>query len=173
MPAAALGAQQVPLGWLNANEILFMRYQMEAKGQQGGAIEPRLYRLNLDSGTSEELTLSNGWEWLKSYPAPSPDGKWIALSLPNGDHSELAVTDLSGTEVMSFGVDGQMPAWSPDGQSLAYILPQADSTEVYIAGWDGSNAAEGLRMGLVPIDGLEPGQPISADDSLSRRWGFA
>jgi len=139
-PAADLGAVQVPLGWLNANEMLFMRYQVEAKEQQGGAIEPRLYRVFLDSGAIEELTLSNGWEWLKSYPAPSPDGRRIALSLPNGDHSELAVTDLTGTDQMFLGVNGQMPAWSPDGLRLAYIVQQAASAEITISSWDGANA---------------------------------
>jgi Tol biopolymer transport system component len=149
-PAAELGAVQVPLGWLNANEMLFMRYQVEAKGQQGGAIEPRLYRLFLDSGVKEELSLSNGYEWLKSYPATSPDGKRIALSLLNGDHSELAVTDLTGTDQMFFGVNGQMPAWSPDGLRLAYIVQQAASVEVYIAGRDGANAQKVFEWASYP-----------------------
>jgi Tol biopolymer transport system component len=149
-PAADLEAVQVPLGWLNANELLFMRYQVEAKGQQGGAIEPRLYRLYLDSDTSEELSLSNGWEWLKSYPAPSPDGKRIALSLPNGDHSELAVTDLTGADQTYFGVNGQMPTWSPDGLQLAYIVQQAASVDVYISGWDGADASKIFKWTSYP-----------------------
>jgi Tol biopolymer transport system component/LysM repeat protein len=149
-PAADLGAVQIPLGWLNANELLFMRYQTQAKGQSGETIEPRLYRLNLASGTSEELTLSNGWEWLKSYPAPSPDGQHIALSLPNGDHSELTVTDLSGVEQMSFGVNGLMPTWSPDGQKLAYVVQQGANLEVDISGWDGSNPRKAFEWASTP-----------------------
>jgi Tol biopolymer transport system component len=149
-PAADLGAVQIPLGWLSADELLFMRYQTQAKEGQGETIEPRLYRLNLASGASEELTLSNGWEWLKSYPAPSPDGQHIALSLPNGDRSELAVTDLSGVEQMSFGVNGLMPTWSPDSQMLAYVVPQAANVEVYISGWDGSNPRKAFEWASTP-----------------------
>ncbi len=149
-PAAELGAVQVPLGWLSANELLFMRYQVEPKGQQGEAIEPRLYRVYLDSSTIEELTLSNGWEWLKSYPAPSPDGSRIALSLPNGDRSELAVIDLTGTDQMFFGVNGQMPTWSPDGLQLAYLVQQADRTEIYISRWDGSEQRKVFEWAATP-----------------------
>ena len=32
-PAADLGGVQIPLGWLSANELLFMRYQIEAQGR--------------------------------------------------------------------------------------------------------------------------------------------
>ena len=155
-PAADLGGVQIPLGWLSADELLFMRYQTQPKGQQGEAIEPRLYRLNLASNTSEELTLSNGWEWLKSYPAPSPDGEQIALSLPNGDQSELAVTDLSGVEQMSFGVNGQMPAWSPDSQSLAYVVQQQASAEVYVSAWDGSNPRKAFEWTSTPTIAWSP-----------------
>jgi Tol biopolymer transport system component len=155
-PAAELGAVQVPLGWLSANEVLFMRYQVEPKGQQGEAIEPRLYRLALDSGAIEELSLSNGWEWLKSYPAPAPDGKHIALSLPNGDQSELAVTDLSGVEPMYFGVNGQMPVWSPDSQSLAYVVQQQASAEVYVSAWDGSNPRKAFEWTSTPTIAWSP-----------------
>lgn len=149
-PAAELGAVQVPLGWLSANELLFMRYQVEPKGQSGEVIEPRLYRFGLDSGAIEELNLSNGWEWLKSYPASSPDGKRIALSLPNGDRSELAVTDLTGTDQMFFGVNGLMPAWSPDGLQLAYLVQQADWTEIYISRWDGAERRKVFEWAATP-----------------------
>jgi Tol biopolymer transport system component len=149
-PAAELGDMQVPLGWLNADELLFMRYRVEPKGQQGETIEPRLYRVVMGSGTIEELPFANGWEWLKSYPAPSPDGSRIALSLPNGDHSELAIADLSGTEEMFFGVNGQMPAWSPDGEWLAYIVQQVDSVEVYTSRRDGADQRKVFEWGSYP-----------------------
>jgi Tol biopolymer transport system component/LysM repeat protein len=155
-PAADLGGVQVPLGWLSADELLFMRYQTQPKGQQGEASEPRLYRFSLSGNTSEELTLSNGWEWLKSYPAPSPDGEHIALSLPNGDQSELAVTDLSGVEQMSFGVNGQMPAWSPDSQLLAYVVQQQASAEVYVSAWDGSNPRKAFEWTSTPTIAWSP-----------------
>jgi len=149
-PAAELGAMQVPLGWISANEVLFMRYQVEPKGQSGEVIEPRLYRLALDSGATEELTLSNGWEWLKSYPAPSPDGRRIALSLPNGERSELAVTDLTGTDQMFFGVNGLMPAWSPDGLQLSYLVQQAERSEIYISRWDGAEQRKVFEWAATP-----------------------
>jgi Tol biopolymer transport system component/LysM repeat protein len=149
-PAAELGAVQVPLGWLSANEVLFMRYQAEPKGQQGEAIEPRLYRLAIDSGEVEELSLSNGWEWLKSYPAPSPDGSRIALTLANSDRSELAVTDLTGTDQMFLGVNGLMPAWSPDGLQLSYLVQQADRTEIYISRWDGADQRKVFEWAATP-----------------------
>jgi Tol biopolymer transport system component len=127
-----------------------MRYQVEPKGQSGEVIEPRLYRLALDSGAIEEFTLSNGWEWLKSYPAPSPDGRRIALSLPNGERSELAVTDLTGTDQMFFGVNGLMPAWSPDGSQLSYLVQQADRTEIYISRWDGAEQRKVFEWAATP-----------------------
>jgi Tol biopolymer transport system component len=86
------------------------------------------------------------------WPAVSPDGMHVALSMPGVDvfrtgwssalsfDAALAVTDLFGTGMRVLG-EGTDPAWSPHGKRLAFVRRADDGHHhVYVARADGSDA---------------------------------
>lgn len=135
---ADLGGIQTPLGWLDNNTLLFLRTWTPAKGASGEAEPPALYRLDIQSGSWSELPQGHEWEWTTSFPAVSPDGTAIALTMPLGDRSELSVMDRDGNEVMSLGRSGRYPVWSRDGSRIAFISQDEGKDALYIVQRDGS-----------------------------------
>jgi LysM repeat protein/WD40 repeat protein len=138
--ASDLGAMQIPLGWLGQESLLFLRYRPQPKGQQGGSIDPRLYTLNIRTGKSMELDYPSNWEWMKSYPVPSPDGTRLAVPSSVDGRAELVISDLANGRRLGIVGATQMPVWSPDGRWLAYITPaEMGAQEVDIFGFEGSS----------------------------------
>jgi eukaryotic-like serine/threonine-protein kinase len=68
-----------------------------------------------------------------AFPAISPDGKRIALTLQGGTF-DVWVYDLVRDTLtkVSFGNDDYRPRWSPDGKMLAYDSSKAGNQQVYV-----------------------------------------
>jgi Tol biopolymer transport system component len=98
------------------------------------------------------------------WPAMSPDGKRMAMSVPRLDlfrtgwradrsfDAALGISDLSGTGVTILG-EGSSPAWSPDGQRLAFARRTDGRAHLFVAGADGGRAVQ-LTYGAQ--DDVEP-----------------
>jgi WD40 repeat protein len=80
----------------------------------------RLYSVNPQSGSIAELTSVN---CSARYPAPSPDGHWIAFSCERGGVWQLVALNLATAgqfQLTGGDCNSITPAWSPDSKSLIY-----------------------------------------------------
>jgi Tol biopolymer transport system component len=87
------------------------------------------------------------------WPAVSPDGRTVALSLVNvhvfgsgwrTTHAYdrvLALEDLLGTELVMLGA-GTSPAWSHDGKRLAFARQTSGHAHLFVANADGSGVSQ-------------------------------
>jgi LysM repeat protein len=153
--ARELGGMQVPLGWIDAQTLLFQRFYSEPKGS--GSTEsgpPVLYSLNVESGQVTELPFDGAWDWLSDYPALSADGDNLAVTDSSGGRSGLVVIDLANMQVTQLGVTGVRPARSPDGRWIAYT---------------GSNGS-GYQVSIVQPDGLGVQQVFESASFPSTYW---
>ena len=68
-----------------------------------------------------------------AFPAISPDGKRIALTL-QGSTFDVWVYDLARDTItkVTFGGDDYRPRWSPDGKMLAYDSSKSGHQQVYV-----------------------------------------
>ena len=99
-----------------------------------------------------------------SWPALSPDGKSMAMSLPRTRlyesgwrkterfDSALGVSDLSGTGLTILG-EGSDPAWSPHGERIAFVRAVGGHTHVFVSKADGTGTRQ-LTEG--PDDDQQP-----------------
>jgi Tol biopolymer transport system component len=88
-----------------------------------------------------------------SWPALSPDGKSMAMTLPRTRlyetgwqtserfHSALGVSDLSGTGLTILG-EGTDPAWSPHGERIAFVRTVGGHAHLFVAKADGTGARQ-------------------------------
>ena len=80
----------------------------------------RLYSVDPQSGNVAELTSVT---CSARYPAPSPDGQWIAYSCERGGVWQLMVMNRSTAEqrqLTNSDCNSITPAWLPDSRSLIY-----------------------------------------------------
>jgi Tol biopolymer transport system component/DNA-binding winged helix-turn-helix (wHTH) protein len=73
----------------------------------------------LDGGPARRITSSVS----ASYPAWSPDARWLAVELEHGADSQLGVVAASGGSVEQLTTDPGLHfvfAWAPDGDRLTY-----------------------------------------------------
>ena len=145
-----LGGQQEVLGWLANNHLLFLRSYRPPKGQVGITEPPSLYSIDIETGQYTLLPFQADWLLAKSYPAPSPDGKRIALTQPGSSGAELVIADSEGQILQRLGVDGGSPLWSPDGQWLAFVVSGGTGTVVYVARPDGSEMKSVFQASIYP-----------------------
>ena len=99
-----------------------------------------------------------------AWPALSPDGKSVAMSLPRTRRYEtgwqrterfdsaLGVSDLAGSGLTILG-EGSDPAWSPHGERLAFVRAVGGHTHLFVAKADGTGARQ-LTEG--PDDDQQP-----------------
>jgi Tol biopolymer transport system component len=99
-----------------------------------------------------------------TWPAMSPDGKRMAMSVPRLDlfqtgwrrdlsfDAALGVSDLFGSGLTVLG-DGTNPAWSPHGRRLAFARRTDGRAHIFVADADGSGAVQ-ITDG--PADDVEP-----------------
>jgi Tol biopolymer transport system component len=88
-----------------------------------------------------------------SWPALSPDGKSMAMTLPRTRlfesgwkaterfRSALGLSDLSGSGLTILG-EGTEPAWSPHGDRLAFVRDAGGHSHVFVAKADGTGARQ-------------------------------
>jgi eukaryotic-like serine/threonine-protein kinase len=68
-----------------------------------------------------------------AYPAVSPDGKQIALTLQGSSWDSWVYDIERGTLTKaSFGADDYRPHWSPDGKMLGYDSSKSGNQQVYV-----------------------------------------
>ncbi len=77
-------------------------------------------------------------------PAPSPDGRKIALmsSGRGATNWEIWVMDVNGSNARRLTQNGNndgLPTWSPDGKSIAYVSDAGGVWAVWVMNADGSN----------------------------------
>jgi Tol biopolymer transport system component len=96
---------------------------------------------------------------MRSAPAPSPDGRSVALLLGYNqpDEGRLTILDLATSNERSLGNPGsdsnderhRSPRWSPDGQWIAY----SNSDRLFVVHPDGSGAHQiGPRSATIRDD---------------------
>jgi WD40 repeat protein len=117
-----------------------------------------LYSLNVDRGAGAELVLvsldgkaeplDSSWRADFAYPAISPDGKALAVSVRDGP-SQLWIRRSDGTrqKLTQTGSVNWRPFWTPDGRSVVFLSDvrgggSQDAYDVYQMKVDGSGPAQ-------------------------------
>ena len=100
--------------------------------------DAEIQQMDLATGKIEVL-LTGG---INTYPAFSPDGKFIAYRHFVGENSEVFVADANGSNPRNItnspAFDG-WPAWSPGGKRLAFSSNRNSSYQIHVMDPDGSN----------------------------------
>jgi serine/threonine protein kinase/Tol biopolymer transport system component len=89
-------------------------------------------------------------------PRISPDGKKVALSVYNGDKSDIWVWDLARETMtrLTFREASRNPLWSPDGKRVVFVLGGTTNSTVYWKAADGTGEDE--KIGSLPNQSLLP-----------------
>ncbi len=100
---------------------------------------PRLYRMDLATGKSEEVVPGAGFQEASDVSA---DGRFLAYSERQGRNFTLRTVALSGprTPVVLGGnpsVDYGAPRFSPDGRFLAFLCDESGRREAYVMPYPG------------------------------------
>ena len=120
--------------------------------------------VRIDQSGSERV-LNRG-----SNPALSPDGEWIAFSMPDGRDMCLYLMKTDGSELTQLpsarSVDVQ-PAWSPDGKWIVFTSNRAkvDVRKPANSNWDiWAIDREGRNLTQLTMDTARDGAPTVAAD---------
>jgi Tol biopolymer transport system component len=174
------GRSQTPALSADGRSLFFSRVEsIDGKSEvDGQAVPARLGFSNVIrkpvAGGPEEI-LFNGLaratsgfhtaHWYLS-PAPSPDGKRLAVIEADTDgSSDLLLYDFATKKVaiLSNGADWTDPAWSPDGKTLVVTAYDSGAPELLLKPADG-----GLRA--TAIAGLPDGEPYRPTFSADGKW---
>lgn len=113
----------------------------------------------LDLADSSVELLRRGTE-----PSWSPDGQWIAITVPDG--IGRVHPDGSGFELIIDSPGAREPSYSPDGQSMVYSRYDGHGDPLYLANADGTG---GTPLTPTPVTG--PGyQDLGASWSADSKW---
>ena len=174
------GRSETPALSPDGQTVYFARAeQIEGKSQVDGAVvNARLGYSNIvrkpSAGGSEEILLSgltkaaSGFHQVTWYlsPAPSPDGKRLAVieADPDGS-SDLVLYDLAAKKVtiLSNGADWSDPAWSPDGKTIVVTAYDSGTPELLLKPADGVARSTALK-------GLPDGEPYRPAFSPDGKW---
>jgi Tol biopolymer transport system component len=175
------GRSQTPALSADGQTLYFSRVeQIDGKSAVDGAIvNARLGYSDIirkpAGGGSEEILLAgltkiaNGFHQVKWFlsPAPSPDGKRLALieADPDGS-SDLVLYDFAAkriTTLLSQGGDWTDPAWSPDGKTIVVAAYDSGAPELLLKPADGAGRATAVK-------GIPEGEPYRATFSPDGKW---
>jgi len=98
----------------------------------------------------------------EGWPAPSPDGKWLAFTSDETGRQEVYIHPLSrdGLKVQVSVDGGSEPVWSPNGRELFYRRPSGGSAFLTAAAMQLGEEARVLgRTTLFDVSEYEPAQP--------------
>jgi TolB protein len=120
--------------------------------------------VRIERGGSERV-LNRG-----SNPAVSPDGEWIAFSMPDGRDMNLYLMKTDGSELTQLpsarSVDVQ-PVWSPDGKWIVFTSNRAKA-DLHMSSrrnWDiWAIDREGRNLTQLTKDAARDGSPTIAAD---------
>jgi serine/threonine-protein kinase len=112
-----------------------------------GSTSSELVLVSLD-GTA--VPIDSTWRADFQYPALSPDGKAIAVSLGDGSSTQIWIrrADATRQKLTQTGTVNWRPNWAPDGRSIVFLSNMRSGTQ-------GSDDQDVYRM---PIDGSAPAE---------------
>ncbi|HEY8806319.1 MAG TPA: hypothetical protein VIN70_01875 [Candidatus Limnocylindria bacterium] len=174
------GRSQTPALSLDGQTLYFSRAeQIDGKSTvDGQTVNARLgysniIRKSVGSGSDEVFVnglakSANGFHQVKWYlaPAPSPDGKRLAVIEADPDGSaDLVLFDLATKKptILSNGADWADPAWSPDGKTIVVTAYDNGAPGLLLKPTDGVTRS-------TPITGLPDGEPYRPTFSPDGRW---
>ncbi|GAF76791.1 unnamed protein product, partial [marine sediment metagenome] len=101
---------------------------------------PKIVSIDLKTGKREVVSSFPG---LNAFPAISPDGKEIALSLSKDGTVDIYRMRLDGGKPIrltrSPGGVASSPCWSPDGKKIAFVSNAHGTAQIYVMDRDGKN----------------------------------
>ena len=175
------GRSQTPALSADGQTLFFSRVEsIDGKSVVDGQVVParlgfsNVIRKPVSGGPEEVLfngltKVASGFHTVHWYlaPAPSPDGKRLAVIEADTDgSSDLLLYDLTAKKppvILSNGADWTDPAWSPDGKMIVVTAYDSGAPQLLLKPADG-----GLRA--TPIVGLPDGEPYRATFSSDGKW---
>lgn len=121
--------------------------------------------VQVDRGGREETLVAKPGPY--SQPRFSPDGRRLALVMPDAKHTlQIWILDRSSETTRQLTFDGEnvRPAWSPDGSRVAFSTSRNGKLYVWWAPADGSSPGE--RAG----DGLELTTAAAVSWTRDGKW---
>ncbi len=113
-----------------------------------GGDKPQLSELVWVSRDGSTQPVDSAWRGAFDYPALSPDGKALAVSMRDGPtHIWIRRADGTRQKLTQEGTVNWRPSWSPDGKSIVFISNKR--------GPGSQDAYDAYRM---PVDGSAPPQ---------------
>ncbi len=95
-----------------------------------------------------------------TFPAFSPDGRWIAFYRIIREERDIWTVSDSGREPSQFTTNpaaDMYPAWSPDGSMLAFSSERAGGCDIWVAGVkDGKRIGPERQLTIGPVKALMP-----------------
>ena len=114
----------------NKQELTYMSF---------GRAEPRVYRLQLETGQREVV---GNFPGMTFAPRFSPDGTKIVMSLQQEGSANIYAMDVGSkatTRLTSGSAIDTAPSFSPDGARIVFESDRGGRPQVYAMGADGSN----------------------------------
>jgi TolB protein len=111
--------------WSPQGDELFYNSFKEGQG-------PMLYMRDMATGKTTRISGRGGLNIGAAFP---PDGKYIALTLTEGDDIDIYTIDLNGHIIKRltnhWGIN-VTPTFSPDGSRIAYVSNRSGSPQIYV-----------------------------------------